>query len=178
MTDPVEPGSLQSSRQHSWTPSTPGALGSMCSHPDISAGILQPWSLEWRGTPSATLPANTNASVSEVIRTHIDKRNFAGGISWRCCDECLVVAVNPIFVCRAASVTAWSILQRPCRINFRFFYAFAAVIANFPTSVWVESLSVLALGFWFNRGYVDGVSFHASCNFHFLAGESARLLSP
>lgn len=90
----------------------------MCSHPDISAGILQPWSLEWSGTPSATLPANANASVNDVIRTHIDKCNFAGAISRRCCDECLVVALAFIFVCLAAQITAWSIWQRPCRFNF------------------------------------------------------------
>lgn len=127
VTDAVEPGSWQFSMQHSWTPVTPGALGGMFSHSDLSVGILQPRALEWSGAPSATLPANINPRVNEVIRTHIDKCNFAGAISRRCCDDCLVVALNFIFVCRAGVKSTHSMVSFATAVPSQFCGSFGPV---------------------------------------------------
>ena len=178
-TDPVEPGSWQSSMQHSWIPVPPRALGGMFSHSDISVGILQPWSLEWSGAPSATLPANINARVNEVIRTHIDKCNFAGAISRRCCDDCLVVALNFIFLCRAGVKSQHAQFCNGRAVSIcGSFGSVGRSLRISPHHSGKNPSACRLSGFWFNRGYVDCLSLRAFCNFHFFAGESARLLLP
>lgn len=62
----------------------------------------------------------------------------------RCCDECLVVVLNLIFVRCAASNHQHGQFCNGCAVsNCGSFGARVPIVANFPTSVWVESLTVM-----------------------------------